>query len=355
MAELRKVLDDPPDPPPAVYHLIATCNISRQTYQALEDAAKSAPFPLEIADIWAESELVALLRDDHPDLRERFIGPLEKMPFWNVPNRGDYFTGREEILAELAARLEDVGAAALTQAIVGLGGVGKSQTAIEYCHRHRSAYSGGVFWVDATSAETLTARYAEVALALGLVGREVPVDEAAEALRRDLAMRAGWLVVLDNADEPAAIRGLLPPNTNGHVLVTTRAAAPGIGRAKPIEVDVLPLEQATDFVLERGGCDVSERTAAGQLATALGRLPLALEQAGAYIARHQIAVSAYLASFSKRRLDLLDRLGPEQGEYAATVATTWEISFQKVEQASPAAAEALWVCGFLAPDRIPVQ
>ncbi|MCP4592464.1 MAG: restriction endonuclease, partial [bacterium] len=149
VAELRKVLDDPPDPPPAVYHLIATCNISRQTYQALEDAAKSAPFPLEIAGIWAESKLVALLRDDHPDLRERFIGPLEKMPFWNVPNRGDYFTGREEILAELATRLEDVGAAALTQAIVGLGGVGKSQTAIEYCHRHRSAYSGGVFWVDA--------------------------------------------------------------------------------------------------------------------------------------------------------------------------------------------------------------
>ncbi|MCP4656402.1 MAG: tetratricopeptide repeat protein, partial [bacterium] len=184
---------------------------------------------------------------------------------------------------------------------------------------------------------------------------EVPVDEAVQALGRDLATRASWLMVLDNADEPAAIRSLLPPNTNGHVLVTTRATAPGIGGAEPIVVDVLPLEQATNFLLKRGRRPVSERAAARQLATALGRLPLALEQAGAYIARHQIAASAYLASFEKRRLDLLDRLGPEQGDYAATVATTWEISFQRVKQASLAAAEALWVCGFLAPDRIPVQ
>ncbi|MCP4655131.1 MAG: toll/interleukin-1 receptor domain-containing protein, partial [bacterium] len=231
-------------------------------------------------------------------------------PFWNVPNRGDYFTGREEILAELATRLEDDRAAALTQAIVGLGGVGKSQTAIEYCHRHRSAYPGGVFWVDATSGETLRAQYADVALGLGLVGREVPVDEAVQALGRDLATRAGWLMVLDNADEPAAIRSLLPPNTNGHVLVTTRATAPAIGRAEPIAVDVLPLEQATDFLIERGRRPVTERAAVRQLATALGRLPLALEQAGAYIARHQIAASAYLARFEKRRLDLLDRPGP---------------------------------------------
>ncbi|MCP4571837.1 MAG: hypothetical protein GY838_05745, partial [bacterium] len=209
-----------------------------------------------------------------------------------------------------------------------------------------------MFWVDASSAETLAAQYAEVAVALG---PEVPVDEAASALVRDLAVRAGWLVVLANADEPAAIRGLLPPNTNGHVLVTTRATAPGIGRAEPIGVDVLPLGQATDFLLERGHRPVSERPAARQLATALGRLPLALEQAGAYIARHQIAASAYLESFARRRLDLLDRLSPEQGEYHATVATTWDISFQRVEQASPAAAEALWVCGLLAPERIPVQ
>ncbi|MCP4573198.1 MAG: hypothetical protein GY838_12665, partial [bacterium] len=353
--ELQKVIKDPPDPLPEVYRLIATCNISRATDQALQAAAKGSTFPFELASTWAESELVALLRDDHPELHERFIGPAAKMPFWNVPNRCDYFTGREEILGELATRLEDDHAAALTQTIVGLGGVGKSQTAIEYCHRHRSTYSGGVFWVDASSAETLAAQYAEVAVDLDLVGWEVPVDKAARALVRDLAVRAGWLVVLDNADEPAAIRGLLPPNTNGHVLVTTRAAAPGIGRAEPIGVDVLPLGQATDFLLERGNRPVSERTAARQLATALGRLPLALEQAGAYLARHRVAASVYLESFARRRLDLLDRLSPEQGEYHATVATTWEISFRRVELASPAAAEALWVCGLLAPERIPVQ
>jgi hypothetical protein len=355
--ELKKVIDKPPDPLPEVYLLVATCTISRATDEALKDAAQAAPFPLEIATTWDETSLVAMLRDQHPELRERFIGPVEpeKVPFWNVPNRNEYFTGREEILAELATRLEDGRAAALTQAIVGLGGVGKSQTAIEYCHRHRSAYETGVFWVDASSAEALVAHYAEVAQARGLVGREVPVNDAAQALRSYLAAGAGWLMVLDNADEPDAIRHLLPPNTNGHVLVTSRASAPGIGRGKPIAVDVLPLNQATDLLLDRGRRQPDERAAAQELAVALGQLPLALEQAGAYLNHQQVAIGDYLASFRRRRLDLLERFGPEQGEYHATVATTWEISFQKVERESPAAAEALSVCGFLAPDRIPVQ
>jgi hypothetical protein len=350
--ELKKVTDDPNplDPLPEVYLLVATCTISRKTDEALQAVAKTAPFPLEIASTWDETSLVTLLRDQHPELRERFIGPVEpeKVPFWNVPNRNEYFTGREEILAELATRLEDGRAAALTQAIVGLGGVGKSQTAIEYCHRHRSAYETGVFWVDAGSAEALVAHYAEVAAARSLVGREVPVNEAAQALQRHLAARTGWLMVLDNADEPDAIRDLLPPNTNGHVLVTSRASVPGIGRGEPIAVDVLPLDQATDLLLDRGGRQPDERAAAQELAVALGQLPLALEQAGAYLNHHQIAVSGYLESFRRRRLDLLERFGPEQGEYHATVATTWEISFQKVEQVSPAAAEALSVCGLLA-------
>ncbi|MCP4591287.1 MAG: restriction endonuclease, partial [bacterium] len=82
VAELSKVIDDLPDPPPAVYHLIATCNISRSTDQALRDAAEGS---FELASTWAESKLVALLRDDHPELCERFIGPAEKI-FWNVPN-----------------------------------------------------------------------------------------------------------------------------------------------------------------------------------------------------------------------------------------------------------------------------
>jgi hypothetical protein len=80
--------------------------------------------------------------------------------------------------------------------------VGKSQTAIEYCHRHRATYESGVFWVDASQPETLLAQYAGVAQAGGMVGLEVPVDEAVKALWRFLAANAGWLMVLDNADEP---------------------------------------------------------------------------------------------------------------------------------------------------------
>ncbi len=353
--EIRTVITEPPSPPPAVYHLVATCNVSRATEEALQDAARVAPFPLEIAHTWAATELVALLRDDHPEIRRNFIEPAGKLPFWNVPNRNDYFTGREELLEELAACLEAASSVALTQTISGLGGVGKTQMAIEYCHRHRSAYDAGVYWVDASSAENLKAEYASLALALKLVGREVPVDEASAAFRRELAARPGWLVVLDNVDEVDGLRPLVPPTTGGHVLVTTRVERPGLGRGSPLAVDVLPQQQAVEFLLDRGQRDASELDAVATLARALGRLPLALEQAAAYLARHPIEVPIYLASFEKLNIDLLERKGPELGDYHATVATTWELSFQKVEESHPAAAEALRACGFLAPDRIPLE
>ena len=279
----------------------------------------------------------------------------KRLPFWNVPNRNDFFTGREELLKELEARLEASRSAAITQAITGLGGVGKTQVAIEYCHRHRSDYEEGVYWADASSAGALEAEYARLAVARGFAGPDTPVDEAVPAFLQELARRSGWLMVLDNADDIEAIRDLMPPNTGGRVLVTTRVQNPDLGRAQPLAIDVLLEEQATKFLLERAGREGSERAAARDLAETLGFLPLALEQAGAYLARHPVDIGAYLESFKKLRLDLVERQGPARGHYEATVATTWEISFEKLEAASPAAAEALRACGFLAPDEIPLE
>ncbi len=71
--EIRTVIKKPMDPPPEVYHLVATANVSRATEEALLEEARKAPFPLDIASTWAATELVAFLRDDHPDLRENFI------------------------------------------------------------------------------------------------------------------------------------------------------------------------------------------------------------------------------------------------------------------------------------------
>lgn len=281
---------------------------------------------------------------------------LPSRPFWNAPYRNRYFSGRVDLLAELERRLQQSTTLALTQAISGLGGVGKTQTAIEYCYRHRSRYDGGVYWVDASNPERLEASYGQLAVKMGLVGDDVPMDKAASAFRDRLASQHGWLVVLDNADQPDAIRQMLPPNTGGHVLLTTRASHPDLGGGEPLEVDVLSREEATEFLLTRSRRDPVERSDAEELALALGCLPLALEQAGAYLVRHDSTdLRMYLSTFKKQRLKVVERQAPLQGKYAATVATTWEISFEQIALASPAAVEALQTCAFLAPDAIPLE
>jgi hypothetical protein len=110
------------------------------------------------------------------------------------------------------------------------------------------------------------------------------------------------------------------------------------------------------FVLKRTGrkeaAGEGEKAEAGQLADELGDLPLALEQAGAYIEACGCSIGHYLDLFRTRRQELLRR-GHSSQEYPDTVATTWDMSFQKVKEASPAAADLLNLCAFLAPDDIP--
>ncbi len=120
---------------------------------------------------------------------------------------------------------------------------------------------------------------------------------------RGLADRGRWLLVLDNADRPDQIVGLLPRSRSGHVMVTTRVDHPqGFGSLRPLPFNVLPLDQATDFLLMRAGRSKTsdERPAAATQARELGRLPLALEQAGAYVDIHGVAFGDYLAAYQRR-------------------------------------------------------
>ena len=356
--EFRKVLKRPPSPLPDYYRLAAPCKISRETTEAL---VKEAGSRLEIRAAWSATTLVGFLRDQYPGLHQEFIGQAGPLPFWNVPRRTDFFTGREDVLEKLEQRLEASRSAALTQTIVGLGGIGKTQTAIEYCLRHRARYHAGTFWVDASSADSLQASYAECARGLGLVDEQVPDDKATAAFGAHLQRHSGWLVVLDNADNPDAIRSLLPPNSHGHVLITTRDQAPRLGRGEPIRLDSLPIERATDFLLERTRRSEDFRADAEALATALEGLPLALEQAGAYLAEFStLPLRDYLEKFESLSLDYLEGHEPIEGDYGKktghrTIAATWEISFRALEESAPAAAEALNACAFLDPQAIPLK
>src|SRR5205823_5575064 len=130
----------------------------------------------------------------------------------------------------------------------------------------------------------------------------------------------------------------------GHVLVTSRARnLTAVRVVKPIALAVLPEDEAVAFLLARAGRQdkAQERTAAGDLAKELGYLPLALEQAGAYIAVQEIGFSEYLDLYRRLRLALLERAKPEWGDAERTVQGTWQVSLDAVRAASPAAADLL--------------
>jgi tetratricopeptide (TPR) repeat protein len=289
-----------------------------------------------------------------------FPGPAATMPRtpWNVPYpRNTFFTGREDILHRLHAALAARGATALTQAIAGLGGIGKTQTAVEYAYRHRDAYRA-VLWARADSRSTLTTDFAAIAALLDLPEKDArDLDQVRAAVQRWLTDNGGYLLVLDNADEPSAVEPFVPLDPRGHILITTRADnLDQLNVGDLIELSVLPPDEAVEFLLKRARrkeVDPQERSAAEELARELGGLPLALEQASAYIAVHKVRFRDYLDEYRTLQLQLLEEQGPVAGAYRKTVRTTWRKSIDAVRKTSPAAADLLSATAFLGPDRIP--
>jgi tetratricopeptide (TPR) repeat protein len=280
--------------------------------------------------------------------------PLPAPTLIGVPHRNPFFTGRESLLGELHQRLQATGITALAQAAIhGLGGIGKTQTAIEYVHRFGKHYRF-VLWVAAEQQATLGAAYLSIARELGLVEGRDDLETGVRALKAWLSREERWLLVFDNADDPALLRDALPVvRAGGKVLLTSRAKTfAEVGIREPFRVETMDPEDARAFLLKRTKREESEPAA--ELARELGYLPLALEQAAAYVDTVGVSLREYLASFQRRGLKLLEK-GKPGAEYPASVATTWNLSFTNVQKASPASAELLTAAAFLAPDLVPIE
>ena len=285
----------------------------------------------------------------------------------NIPyRRNPFFTGREAILDRLHSMLHAGSAAALSQppAISGLGGIGKTQTAVEYAYRYRDEYQH-VLWVQANTRETITSSYVTLAGLLN-VTEQGAQDQSltVQAVRDWLEQHDKWLLIFDNADDLLLVDEFLPSGSNGHILFTTRAHVMS-GRAQRVEVEEMDVEEGTLFLVRRGtmlGQDVplssvseAVRTAAAAIVDAVDGLPLALDQAGAYIEETGCGLSRYLELYQTQRKKLNERRSKRPTDHPEPVATTWSLSFQKVEEVNPAAAELLRFCAFLHPDAIPEE
>ena len=274
----------------------------------------------------------------------RFPGQLPAV--WNVPTRNPHFTGRAGMLDRLRQRLRAGERTLVAQALYGLGGVGKTQLAVEYAHRFATDYNL-VWWIDAEKPVLIADQLVRLAGKLGLP-TERTVDETVDMVLTELRRRPGWLLIFDNAERPQHIAGYRPGGT-GHLLVTSRY--PGWGAlGGRLEVDVLARPETVELLRRR----IPELDAelADQLAAELGDLPLAAAQAAAYLEQTGLPPGDYLHRFRTHRVGLLAK-GDVLG-YQGRVDTTWTLSMDQLQTDSPAAVPLLQLAAFFAPEPIPL-
>src|SRR6266516_4843383 len=272
----------------------------------------------------------------------------------NLPPRNSRFTGRDEPLALIAQSLIGDQAAAPRPglprgvALYGLRGVGKTQLALEYAHRHAADYDV-IWWIPAELPVTIPGALVELGGHLGLdLPERAEQEQVASEVLAELANRDRWLLLFDNASHPQDVAAHLPSTGQGHVLITSRITTWG-GVASRVKVAVLDQGEAVSFLLRRTESDGDAN--AGQLAEELGFLPLALEQAAAYMEQAGLGLGEYLALFRRRRQSLLGKGEPLA--YGSTVPATFRLAFERITEQSPAAMQLLSLCAFLAPEVIP--
>lgn len=287
--------------------------------------------------------------------------PTVEGTVWTVPlTRNPFFTGRAQVLDDLRRELSAGGKAALS----GMGGIGKTQTAAQYARLHRAEYKA-VLWAKADSEDSLNADFGALAVKLNLPVQDKTdrdEDKAVVAVKRWLEEQSGWLLILDNADDLRVVSDLLRREWAGHILLTTRAHATGsIGR---VELRVMGSEEGALFLLRRakliavndtlGAATEADRELAAEITREMGGLPLALDQAGAFIEEMSSGLAEYLKLYRREG----ETLRAARDDYIADhepVTITFSLAFREVAEASAAVADMLRVCAFLAPDAIPEE
>ncbi|MFE7836030.1 FxSxx-COOH system tetratricopeptide repeat protein [Streptomyces sp. NPDC057474] len=278
----------------------------------------------------------------------RFPGRVPSL--WNAPQRNTTFTGRGFILDQLREQLRGGLSVVLPQpqALFGLGGVGKTHVALEYVHRFLADYDL-VWWISAEDIDNVVSSLAELGGRIGAPGGEdmaLVSQEAVHMLARGVPTRR-WILVFDNADDPAELLPFLPTGGGGHILVTSRNQA-WTQQGSALPVDVFQRQESVEHLSRRApGLSAEE---ADRVAQAVGDLPLAVEQAGAWLAETATPIEEYLRLLAEQTTAALDLNQP--ADYPQTVAATWNVSIAQLKERSPASVRLLQLCAFMAPEPI---
>jgi tetratricopeptide (TPR) repeat protein len=287
--------------------------------------------------------------------KQEFLKAIRSVP--HPPNV--YFTGREATLEEVRKKLLSQKRAALS----GMRGVGKTRAAVEYVYRHRGDYQA-ILWARAETRDTLAGDYAAIARLLDLRQKDEKEQSVViAAVKSWLEANNNCLLVLDNVDDLSLMQEFVPPAYSGHLLLTTTAQAVGQVPEK-IKVEKMNEGEGALLLLRRAKvigpqAPMSEASAADQknarqLAKELDGLPLALDQAGAFIEETPSTLDEYRKLYQKEGKRLRKERGELGGEHPS-VTVTFSIAFAELTRRDAIAADLVRLCAFLAPDAIPEE
>ncbi|MFC7549565.1 FxSxx-COOH system tetratricopeptide repeat protein [Plantactinospora sp. GCM10030261] len=313
--------------------------------------------PIDLFERSAEQARTALLNG----IGRRLVGsgtvgghgarfPGARPPVSNVPQRNLVFTGRNDLLEHLRDELAGTVTVVMPQALYGLGGVGKTQVALEYANRFAAHYDI-VWWISAEQPALVRTALVELGERLRLPAEDnenATAHAVLDHLQRGEPY-ARWLLIYDNVNEPADVREYIPQGP-GDVLLTSRNPA-WSSKARPVEVGVFGRLESIALLrkIVPGLSDVD----ADQVAEKLGDLPLAIEQAGAWLATTAMPVHEYLRELDQLLPQVLAE-NPPPG-YEETAAAIWTLSLDRLRQQRPGAAKLMELCCFFGPEPIPTS
>ncbi len=292
----------------------------------------------DVDDTTFEQRVVELAEELQDESATPPATPRQEAQIWNVPGLSVNYTVRVELQEALRERLADGGSAAVTQAIQGMGGVGKTQLALWYCHTFADEFDL-VWWIDSETDPATD--FVELASRLDLKHPDgTHLDVVAENVRRTLEQRSRWLLVFDNVEKPETIAPFRPTRGDGQVLITSRH---GIWPpAERLPVGTWSRPESLAFLEKTVG---RAEPSADDLTDLLGDLPLALAQAAGYVNATGIGLPDYLERFRGQRERLWKREVPPS-DHQKTVRTAWELSRKEIG----IGVDVLRLCAFLAPD-----
>jgi hypothetical protein len=262
-----------------------------------------------------------------------------------VPARNPSFTGRAELLQAVRSTLA-AGDRVAVQALHGMGGVGKTQLAIEYAHRFANGYDI-VWWVNSERPELIAEQIAALGMELGCAQEGAPVNVVQRAVLMTLHELDRWLLIFDNVERPDDVADWLPGGT-GHVVITSRAYG-WDELAIGIQVDVFSRAESVAILQKRvfGLSDADASLVAGEV----GDLPLAVAQAAGYMAYTGIPAREYVSLLHDRPAEILEQGKPWQ--YPRSLAAATRLSFEQMQAQDPVSAEVVSICAVLAPEPVP--